>query len=65
MENIINEFKIYCQNNPNYVGNHFDHEDLIEDYMFSHHLQGNNIFFKLLDVSKETNKDILDSWYEI
>ena len=65
MEKIINEFKIYSQNNQNYVGKHFDHEDLVEDYMFNHHLQGNNIFFKLLDASKEINKDILDSWYEI
>lgn len=59
MEDIINDFKLYCRNNPTYVKHHLNHEDLIDDYMFENGLYGIDIFNKLCEISIKINRNML------
>lgn len=58
MDDIINEFRLYCRNNRTYVRLHLNHEDLVDDYMLEYNLHGTNVFDTLCEISRKINRNM-------
>lgn len=55
MKQLQNNFRIYCNSNQTWVNHYFDHEELVNDYMFINNLYGVDIFDALIEESKKFN----------